>query len=328
MPRVLVSVIEMINRPERWSRILTEAGLEIVLRPAEISLHEPARLIEHLVGIDAIIAGLEPLGREVLEASQLRAIARYGVGYDAVDVPAATARGIALAITPGVNHVAVAEHALALILAVFRNVVERDAVVRDGSWRRSYLPRLAGKTLGLIGLGRIARAVAPRAQAFDVRVVAFDPAPDHAFAEAQGVRLVGLDELLAESDIVSLHLPCTAATARLIRRETLAQMRPGAVLINTARGGLVDEEALADALESGRLAGAGLDAFVVEPLPTTSRLLRFNNVVFSPHIAGQDLLSIDAMGCLAAECLAKLWRGEPLAPGCLVNPEIGAGWRW
>jgi D-3-phosphoglycerate dehydrogenase/(S)-sulfolactate dehydrogenase len=318
----------MNEKPEHWRRLLVDAGFEVVSRPADLSLHDPDRLIEHLQGIDAIVAGLETLNRKVLESSKLRAIARYGVGYDAVDVPAATERGVALVITPGVNHVAVAEHTLALILAVMRAVVPRDAAVRDGSWRREYLPRLAGKTLGLVGLGRIAKAVVPRAQGFELQVIAFDPQPDRAFAESQGVRLCGLDELLAAADIVSLHLPCTAATNQMMNRNTLAQMRPGAVLINTARGGLVDEMALADALASGHLAGAGLDAFVVEPLPTSNRLSQLKNVVLSPHIAGQDHESIHAMGYLAAECLVKLYRGEPTPPGCLVNPAIGPNWKW
>ena len=328
MPRVLVSPIEMIEKPEHWRRILVDAGFEVVFRPAELSLHDPDLLIQHLAGIDAIVAGLEPLNRRVLESSQLRAIARYGVGYDAVDVSAATQRDIALVITPGVNQVSVAEHTFALILGVMRAVTERDRAVRDGSWRREYFPRLAGKTLGLVGLGRIAKAVVPRALGFDLQVIAFDPQPDRQFAESQGVRLCGLEELLAESDIVSLHLPCTAATSRLINRKTLALMRRGAILINTARGGLVDEEALADSLASGKLAGAGLDAFVVEPLPTSNRLSKLQNVVLSPHIAGQDHESIHAMGCLAAECLAKLYRGQAVPAGCLVNPELGSGWKW
>lgn len=326
--RVLVSVIEMIEKPDRWREVLDEAGFEVVCRPADISLHDPDRLIQHLQGIDGMIAGLEPLGRRVLEATQLRAIARYGVGYDAVDIPAATERGVAVAITPGVNQVSVAEHTVAMILAVMRGFPQRDQTVRDGSWQRHYLPRLAGKTLGLVGLGRIGKAVVPRARGLELNVIAYDPYPDRQFAAASNIRLCALDEIWAQADIISLHLPCTAETQNMINRDSLQKMRRGAVLINTARGGLVDEPALAEALNSGHLAGAGLDAFVVEPLPTTNALARAKNALLSPHIAGQDFESIRGMGTLAAECLADLYQGRPLPPGCLVNPQVGPNWKW
>ena len=163
-PRVLVSPIEMVEKPARWHEILTEAGFEIVCRPPEVSLRDPDKLLEWLPGIDALVAGLETVNRKVLEKSGLRAVARYGVGYDSVDVEAATERGIAVTITPGVNHISVAEHTLAMIFGLLRLVPERDAAVRDGSWRRYPMPRLAGKTLGLVGLGRIGKALATRAQ--------------------------------------------------------------------------------------------------------------------------------------------------------------------
>ncbi len=162
MPRVLVSPIEMTQKRGRYEQILVEAGFEVVNRPAELSLHDPDTLIRHLRGVDAIVAGLETFNRHVLESCELRAIARYGVGYDAVDVPVATELGVAVTITPGTNHVSVAEHTLAMILGIMRGFPQRDQGVRDGSWRRDYLPRLSGKTLGLVGLGRIGKAVVPR----------------------------------------------------------------------------------------------------------------------------------------------------------------------
>ena len=142
------------------------------------------------------------------------------------------------------------------------------------------------------------------------------------------MHLCSLEEVLAESDIISLHLPCTAATKHLINRDTLAKVRRGAILINTARGGLVDEEALADALAAGHLAGAGLDAFAVEPPATSNRLLQFENVLLSPHTAGVDQESVRAMSCLAAECLVSLRQGEQVPAGCLVNSEIASTWKW
>ena len=232
---------------------------------------------------------------------------------------------MAVTITPGVNHISVAEHTLTMILGLLRLVIERDAGVRDGSWRRYPMPRFGGKTLGLIGFGRIGKAVATRAQGFGVKVIAHDPFPDREFAAKHDVRLCTLDEIWAESDIVSLHMPGAPGSKALINRETLAKMRPGSLLINTARGVLVDEEALADALVAGHLAGAGLDCFVVEPLPTSSRLGKLPNVLLSPHMAGQDHESAAGVGSLACECLVRLYKGQEVAPGCLVNPSNFSG---
>ncbi len=308
MPRILVTPIEVVYQQGACQEVLQQAGFEIAYPPRGVRLYEPDLLIEHLAGIDGMIAGMEPLNRRVLEASKLRAVARMGVGYDAIDVPTATERKVAVTISPGTNQVSVAEHTLALLLGVTRGFPQRDQAVRNGQWSRKLLPRLAGKTIGLVGLGRIGKAVVPRAQALELNVIAHDPLADREFAAASGVRLCSLDELLAAADIVSLHLPCTPQTTRMIDRAALGRMRPGAILINTARGGLVDEEALADALSSGHLGGAGLDAFVVEPLPTTSRLLQCENVLLSPHTAGVDQESIVAMARLAAECIVALYR--------------------
>ena len=161
-----------------------------------------------------------------------------------------------------------------------------------------------------------------------MKVIAYDPYPDHEFAKKHGVRLVGLDEIWGESDIVSLHMPGGPGSKPVVNRETLAKLRPGSFLINTARGVLVDEEALAEAIESGHLGGAGLDCFVVEPLPTTSRLNRLPNVLLSPHMAGQDHDSVVGSGSLTCECLARLYRGQEVPPGCLVNASIWPGWKW
>jgi D-3-phosphoglycerate dehydrogenase / 2-oxoglutarate reductase len=330
-PRVLVSPIEMTQKPTaRWSEILTEAGLEIVCRPQDLWLRDPVKLLAYLKaeGIDALVAGLETVNRQVLESSRLRAVARYGVGYDSVDVQAATERGVAVTITPGVNHIAVAEHTMAMILGLLRLIPQRDRAVRDGNWVRYPNPRLTGQTLGLVGLGRIGKAIVPRAQGMGVTVIAYDPFPDREFAAAHHVRLCTLDEIWADSDIVSLHLPGSPGAKPLINRETLGKMRRGAILINTARGVLVDDDALVEALVEGQLGGAGLDTFVVEPLPTTSRLMEAPNLLLSPHVAGQDHESAAAGGSLACECLARLYRGEEVPPGCLVNPAIFPGWKW
>ena len=326
MPKILVTPIHLNQVPGPYRDILIAAGLEVVYPPQGVSLFEPRALVQHLQGIDGVLASVEPFTREVLAATKLRAIARHGVGYDAIDVQAATEHGVAVAITPGTNEESVAELAIALMLGVYRGFPWRDREVRTGGWNRRPLPRMAGRTLGLVGLGRIGKAVARRAVCLDLKVIAHDLFADAAFAAQQRIGLCSLDELLAASDIVSLHVPVTPATSKMINVRSLAAMKRGAVLINTARGGLVDEPALIAALQSGHLIGAGLDVFCVEPLPPDSPLTKFNNVLLSPHMAGIDVESQLAMSCMAAQCLADLCNGR-WPEGCVVNDELRAGWK-
>ncbi|MGD9646393.1 MAG: phosphoglycerate dehydrogenase [Pirellulales bacterium] len=328
MPRVLVFPFMLHNAPGPYRDALEAAGLEVVY-PVDgtAALADPAALAREIEGVDAALAGMEPFTRDVLAGSRLRVIARMGVGYDAIDVPAATDRRIAVCITPGTNEVSVAEQALGLLFGVYRAVAARDVEVRSGIWRRKSLPRIAGKTLGIVGLGRIGRAVVPRALGLGLRVIATEPCPDATFCQTHSVRTCPLDELLATADIVSLHSPASAETHQLINRRTLAMMKPSAVLINTARGSLVDEQALAEAMAAGHLLGAGLDAFAIEPLPLDSPLLKLDNVVFSPHMGGLDHESEVAMSRMAGECIARLYRGD-WPDGCVVNPTIREGWKW
>jgi len=328
MHRILVTPQLLKQARGTYYDILEKAGCEVVWPTVpEPELRGPV-LAAHLEGVSGVLAGAEPYTREILAGSKLRAIARSGVGYDAIDIAAATDLRIPVTITPGTNEHSVAEQMLALLLGVFRGVPSRDAEVRAGNWsRRQPLWRLAGRTIGLVGLGRIGRAVVPRAIGLGLKVVAFDPFPDREFAARHSVPLLSFEELLAQSDIVSLHLPATAETRDLINRRTLGLMRQGAVLINTSRGGLVDEDALVEALASGHLRGAGLDVFKVEPLPLSSPLLELDNVVLAPHMAGQDEESSEAMFRMAAECLARLSHNE-WPEGCVVNDQIRAGWKW
>ena len=258
---------------------------------------------------------------------QLRAIARHGVGYDSIDIPAATERGIPVTITPGANEDSVAELTITLMLGVYRGFPWRDTQVRTGKWSRRSLPRLAGKTLGIIGLGRIGKAVARRAAALGLKVLACDPFADTNFAAEQGIRLVSREEIFQTADIVSLHSPVTPDTRNMIDARALSRMKSGAVLINTSRGGLVDEPALIEALRAGRLMGAGLDVFSVEPLPADNPLTKMDNVLLSPHMAGIDIESEVAMSCMAAQCLADLFHGR-WPEGCVVNDELRTGWKW
>lgn len=279
-------------------------------------------------GIDAVIASSEPYTPELLERlPRLRVIARCGVGYDRVNVPAATRLGKAVTITPGANHEAVAELALALLFAVTKRIVVNDRLIRQGAWPREPLMPLRGKTLGILGLGRIGKSLATRAQALRMTVIAHEERPDTRFTETQGIELVPFNELLARSDYLSIHCPLTPTTQGLFNASVLARMKPGSVLINTARGKLVVESDLIAALESGHLAGAGLDVFEQEPPSRGHRLLQLDQVVAAPHIAGADHLSMEAMGVEAADCIIRLQQNE-WPEGAVVNVELKETWRW
>jgi phosphoglycerate dehydrogenase-like enzyme len=323
----MVTPPELVRTETPCHALLRDGGMEIVFPPEGMRLFEEDRLIAHLQGVDAMLAGMEPFTRRVLASTRLRAIARFGVGYDAIDVPAATEQGVVVAIAAGANQISVAEHMLSLLFGVFRSVALRDRNVRAGKWQRQVVPRLAGRTLGLVGFGRIGQAVATRAQALGLTVIAYDPFPNQAFAEQNNVVLRSLDELLAESDIVSLHLPGTPETAGMFNAERFARMKRGSVFINTARGSLVDEEALVAALQSGQLWAAGLDTFVTEPLPATSPLCRLDNVVLTPHNAGIDEQAVRDVSLAGARAIVELYQGR-WPEQYVVNRELRPGWKW
>src|SRR5262245_25275751 len=228
MPKVLITPATLTGVDGPYLQVLREAGFEPVFPTQGRQLTEE-ELLGYLKDVPAAIAGSEPYSRRVIESRPaLRVVARAGVGYDAVDVQAATEHGVAVAITPGTNQDSVAEHTFALILAVAKDLVNQHLGTRAGRWpRRSNLP-LRGRTLGIVGLGRIGKAVAVRGAAFQMRLVAYEPFPDAAFVERYGVTLLPLERVLAESDYVSLHIPLTEAWRHLIHRRTMALMKPSA----------------------------------------------------------------------------------------------------
>jgi phosphoglycerate dehydrogenase-like enzyme len=329
MPTILIGPGPLRNQPGSFREILTAAGFRCIDPPGDHTLSE-MEVRAALPEADAFIAGGEFVTAELIAlAPRLRVIARTGVGYDAVDVAAATARKIPVVITPGTNQESVAEQAFALLLALTRNVVNNCVSIRAGGWDRTMVQPLRGKTLGLVGLGRIGRAMATRALAFGMRVVAFDPlAADADFEARHDISRLGFEELLASADAVSLHSPLTAETRGMINRTTLARMRPGSYLINTARGGLVVESDLAESLAAGHLAGAGLDVLNAEPPEPGNPLLGLPNVVLSPHMGGLDVKSMADMAELAARCVIALHQGAWPPAGCVVNNELEAGWAW
>jgi D-3-phosphoglycerate dehydrogenase / 2-oxoglutarate reductase len=260
---------------------------------------EEQEMVELVTGCAGLIVGVDPVTRRVLEAGPLRVVVKYGSGMDNIDLPAAEELGVRVSSTPGANARSVAELAIALLLTLARSVGIHDRGVREGSWRRITGIELAGKRLGIVGYGAVGREVARIARGLDMDVVAHDPLIDSA-----DVPLVPLADLYATSDAVSLHVPLTAETRGMVGAGELAAMKQKAFLLNTARGGLVDEEALAEALRSGRLAGAGLDGFAEEPLGD-SALRGLDNVVFSPHAGAA---TFDAVRRTATRAVDQLLR--------------------
>jgi phosphoglycerate dehydrogenase-like enzyme len=260
---------------------------------------------------DFVLVATTRLTEEVIgRATRLRLIQHQGVGYDNIDLAAARAHGIPVAICPAGTSIGVAEHVFLLILAVYKRLLEADASLRRGEWLQWALRptsfEIAGKTIGLVGLGRIGREVAIRARAFAAEVIYFDTMrPDPAIEQELGVAALPLDELLATADVVSLHVPSTPETRHLIDVAALAKMKPTAVLINTARGPLVDEAALADALRVNRILGAGLDVFASEPPPADHPFFGLPNIVVTPHIAAG---TADALRAKMDACFANMKR--------------------
>jgi phosphoglycerate dehydrogenase-like enzyme len=280
------------------------------------------RLNTALNGIWATVAGSERYSRRVLQsATELRVIARCGVGYDAIDVEAASDFGIAVIITPDANFESVADFTLALILASVRRLIVAHQTVLSGGWRLDGLSGdLYGATVGIVGLGRIGRAVARRLQGFNCRILAVEPYPDLAPYGELGIELTTLEAMLPRVDVLTLHVPRTPETARMIGAAELARMKPSAVLVNTSRGGIVDEKALYDALTSRKLAGAALDVFEDEPLASDNPLCRCQNAVLSGHVSAFTRLAAQRTMDAVVDALLDVAAGK--TPAGLVNPSV------
>lgn len=303
---------------------LSDCGLEVIERFDLDDLADDVTLLEGLQDAWAVIAGSEAYPRSVVEElPSLRAIARWGSGYDRIDVEAATRSGVAVLTAPGANAEPVADCALLLILACVRRLRAVDAAVRSGIWRQPELTGdLTGATVGVVGLGAIGQAVVRRLRGFDCRVLGTDPAAEPSHCREMGIELLSLMDLLAQADVITLHVPRTLATRGLIGPPQLAAMRGGAILVNTSRGEVIDEEALLVALQSGRLGGAGLDVFSQEPLPVGHPLTQFDNVVVSGHAASFTALAAQRTAESVVENVRLAARGA-LGPGC-INPNAWA----
>jgi D-3-phosphoglycerate dehydrogenase len=244
------------------------------------------RVVEELQGCVAVIAGMEPYTDRVFSACpELKVVARWGIGYDSIDVAAATRHGVMVINTPGVVTEAVADMTLALMLGAARRLPYGDRAVRAGRWPTIFSGQLFEKTLGVIGLGQIGQAVIRRAKGFSMRILGYDPYCEDGLCELLIVEQPALEQLLAESDFITLHCTMCPETRHLINREQLRLMKPTAYLINAGRGGLVDQAALTEALREGWIAGAGLDVLDPEPPDPSDPLLQLENVVFMPHVS-------------------------------------------
>ncbi len=301
--------------PEHLRR-LEEAGCEVILNQVGRA-YRAAELRSALAGVDAIVTGTDELTFEVIAAAdRLKLIAKHGVGLDTIDLNAARTKGVIVAATLGAVHDSVADLAMALLLGVARGIVPAHLATSAGQWKGILGMELRGKVLGIVGLGRIGKEVSLRARAFGMEVIAHDPYPDATFAAAQQITFVSLSELLARADVVSLHAGLASAGKPLLGAAELRGMKPGAILVNTGRGHLVDELALADALRDGKLGGAGLDVFAHEP-PAGSPLLGLKNVILTPHMAGDTLDARRRLGEMTVENVVRVKRGEP--PLCPVD---------
>jgi D-3-phosphoglycerate dehydrogenase / 2-oxoglutarate reductase len=317
-------ILAMVS-PEQWGDVdprsrtmLEEAGIAFV-RNTQRRLLVESEMKELIKGCNVAISGAEPMTAAVMdEAPGLKFVARCAVGLDSIDLMAARERGIGVSYVPGANAQAVAELTISHILTLLRGVQRGDALLRKGEWFRVMGRNLDELTIGIIGVGKIGKRVARHLSAFGARIIANDIAPDEDFGAPLRIDWVSKDRLFKDADVVCLHVPKAPSTLNLVGREQLAMMKDDAFLINTARGGLIDEAALADALRAGRIAGAGLDVFGEEPY--RGELAGLENVLLTCHMGANTRSSRARMEIQAAECLIAYLRGEPV-PNLVPDSE-------
>ncbi|MEO0794301.1 MAG: phosphoglycerate dehydrogenase [Verrucomicrobiota bacterium] len=314
MTRILLSTTSYQDTPGPHHELLESSGAEIVRERGPLS---EERMLELAGDFDAFLCGDDVISKAVLEkaAPRLKLIAKYGIGVDKIDVATCTEMGIPLSFCPGVNHTTVAEHTFALMLALFRHLVEEANFTAAGNWKRLTGHEIMGKTIGIIGLGRIGREVSIRAKAFGLKVIAFDVYWPEDFAAAQGIqRATDVNEIFEQADIISLHSNLTEETRDLISADSISKMKDGVVILNCARGELVNTADIAAALESGKVGGYGTDVLDQEPPPADHPLLSAKNCIVTPHIGSRTYESVVRQATMATENLLLMLKGEkPLA---------------
>lgn len=306
--KVVITARSFGKADDKAYNCLREAGCSWVkIDEADGPLDE--QLKREIVDADALIAGLEDIGEDIINVtSKLKVISRYGVGYDKVDVEAAKKKGIQVTITPGANGDSVADLAVALMLDLARNVTVMDCAIKDKAQKRPQSVEMFEKTLGVIGAGRIGQGVARRCRGFNMKVLAYDLFQSEDFVKETGAEYVELERLLKEADFITIHSPLTEETRNMISGPQFAMMKKDAIIVNTARGGVIDETALYEALKSGQIRGAGLDATVEEP-PYDSPLMNCDNCILTPHAGAATKEASSKMSLMAAENAVEVLRG-------------------
>lgn len=314
MARVLLTTTSYQDTPGPHHDLLESSGVEVHRERGPLS---EAQMLDLAGDFDAFLCGDDAITRAVLDKSlpKLKIISKYGIGVDKIDVASCTELGIPLTFCPGVNHTTVAEHTFGLMLGVFRHMMEQANAVRDGNWKRMTGHEIMGKTIGVVGLGRIGKEVVKRAKAFEMNVIGLDLYWPTDFAEEYGVsQAADYDEIFEKSDIVSLHTNLTDETRNLIRSETIEKLKQDAVIVNCARGELVNSVDMLAALESGRVGGYATDVLDQEPPPADHPLLKAPNCMITPHIGSRTFESVERQAMMATENLIKCLKGEsPLA---------------
>lgn len=307
---VIVGAVRYAELCPRGRGLLVDSGFRLVENESAVPW-TAEDLMTLIADADAAIAGVEVFDAATLRAAdRLRIISRLGVGLDNVDLPFARSRGIDVVNVPGGNAAAVAELVIGFILSLMRRIPQMDDAAREGRWDRYVGRELAGKSIGLLGFGAIARLLARRLAGFEVTIKAYDPYADPALAADLGVELVPLEDAVSGVDIVSVHVPHLVETHHLVDDALIARMAPGTILINTSRGGLLDESALVRGLESGRIAGAGLDVFDREPVDASNPLFAFDTVVTAPHAAADTHEAYDRIGWSTASAIVDVFSGR------------------
>ena len=309
--KILLTTTSLQDTPGPHHAMLEEKGYEIVRERGPLP---EARMLELAGDFDAFLCGDDAVTRAVLKKSlpRLKVVAKYGIGLDKVDVPAATELGLPVTFCPGVNHTTVAEHTFGLLLALYRQIVEQDNAVHQGQWKRLTGHELMGKTIGIAGLGRICKEVAVRAKAFGMEVLGYDLYWDDQFATQHGIaRVADIEDLLRRSDIISLHMNLTPETRHFINAERLKLFKKNAVLLNCARGELVDSAALASALDACAIAGYGADVLDEEPPLPSHPLLQCRHAVITPHIGSRTYESVVRQATMAAQNMINILEGRP-----------------
>lgn len=318
--RILLTTTSFQDTPGPHHDTLAATGWEIISARGPLSEADTLALVGD---IDGYICGDDAITRRVLDKAvpRLKVLSKYGIGVDKIDVPTCTELGIPVLFTPGVNHTTVAEHALLLLLALEKNFLFHCDSTRSGGWKRQTGHEVLGKTIGIVGLGRIGREVAIRAKAFGMQPIGYDVYWDEAFATEHGVaRAATLDDVFGVSDYISLHTNLTPETRDLVRAETIAKMKPGVIILNCARGEIVHTADMVAALQSGRVRGYGTDVLDVEPPPADHPLTHLPNCIVTPHVGSRTSESVQRQAMAAVENLIRAMHGEkPLAQ---VNPQV------